>query len=468
MARSHSLFFCKECGTESGQWVGKCGGCGEWNTLVEAPPAEPTSGGRSGKRSAGALAASPPAIQPQALDSFDIAAGAAHPTGIAELDRVLGGGLVNGSTTLLGGEPGVGKSTLLLQVVAAVAGRARKVLVVSAEEAGGQIRARAERLGLQLAAIRVLNSTSVDDACAAIETDRPDLVVVDSIQTVHDPASASAPGSVNQVTLSAQRLIASAHASGAALVLVGHVTKDGGLAGPRVLEHMVDTVLTFEGDQARQLRMLRAIKHRFGPTGELGLFEMGADGLSGVTDPGSRFIGDRRDGITGSAVAATVDGHRTLVVEIQALVVELSSPDAAPRWATQGIDQRRLSLLTAVLSKRADVTTGRCDVYAATTGGVRVGEPGADLALCLALASSRLDVPLSPDLAAFGEVGLSGDVRGVGRAETRLREAARLGFKRALVPASEACQVSGMRVVPVATITEALQAVGLAARRNAA
>lgn len=468
MARTHSLFFCKECGTETGQWVGKCVGCGEWNTLVEAPSPEAPPGGRRPKAGAKAAPGAAAAVQPQALDSFDLAEGAAQPTGIAELDRVLGGGLVKASTTLLGGEPGVGKSTLLLQVMAAVAGRGSNVLVVSAEEAGSQIRARAERLGLRLQDLRVLNSTSVDDACAAIEKDRPELVVIDSIQTVHDPSSASGPGSVNQVTLCAQRLIAAAHASGAALVLVGHVTKDGGLAGPRVLEHMVDTVLTFEGDQARQLRMLRAVKHRFGPTGELGLFEMGTEGLAGVTDPGSRFIGDRRDGITGSAVAATVDGHRTLVVEVQALVVELTTPEATPRWATQGIDQRRLSLLTAVLSKRAGVNTGKCDVYAATTGGAKVSDPGADLALCLALASSRGDAPIPPDVVAFGEVGLSGDVRGVGRAESRLREAARLGFKRALVPESEACHVSGLKVVSVATIGDALAAAGLTKRRAAA
>ncbi|HUR49424.1 MAG TPA: DNA repair protein RadA [Acidimicrobiales bacterium] len=466
MARAHSSFFCKECGTEAGQWVGKCGGCGEWNTLVQAPTPEAAPAGRRAKGGATAAQARP--VTPQSLASFDLAAGAAQPTGIPELDRVLGGGLVKASATLLGGEPGVGKSTLLLQVMAAVAARGSNVLVVSAEEAGSQIRARAERLGLRLEDLQVLNSTSLDDACAAIEADRPELVVVDSIQTVHDPSSASVPGSVSQVTLCAQRLIAAAHGSGAALVLVGHVTKDGGLAGPRVLEHMVDTVLTFEGDQARQLRMLRAVKHRFGPTGELGLFEMGGAGLEGVTDPGSRFIGDRRDGITGSAVAATVDGHRTLVVELQALVVELTTPDATPRWATQGIDQRRLSLLTAVLSKRAGVTTGKCDVYAATTGGVRVNEPGADLALCLAIASSRGEIPLAPDLVAFGEVGLSGDVRSVGRAETRLREAARLGFKRALVPESEVCQVGGIKVVPVATIGDALQAAGLLGRRAAA
>ena len=466
MAKPQVSFFCKECGNESGQWVGRCGGCGEWNTLVQAPQPASTPAGKGGQR--GGTAAPVPALQPQSLDSFDLKAGTAQPTGIAELDRVLGGGLVAASTTLLGGEPGVGKSTLLLQVLAAVAERGRNVLVVSAEEAGGQIRSRAERLGLRVTEINVLSSTSVDDACAAIETTRPELVVVDSIQTVHDAASASAPGSVNQVTLSAQRLIASAHASGAALVLVGHVTKDGGLAGPRVLEHMVDTVLTFEGDPARQLRMLRAVKHRFGPTGELGLFEMGAAGLMGVTDPGSRFIGDRRDGITGSAVAATVDGHRTLVVEVQALVVELTSPDAAPRWATQGIDQRRLSLLTAVLAKRAGVSTGRCDVYASTTGGARVAEPGADLALCLALASSRSEVPVPADLVAVGEVGLSGDVRPVGRVEARLREAARLGFKKALVAESEACHVSGIKVVPVSTIRDALQASGLITRRAAA
>lgn len=466
MSKSHGAFFCKECGTESRQWVGRCPGCGEWNTLVEAPAPAPAAAapGRAARGSGAAV----PITRPQSLYSFDVVEGAAHPTGIAELDRVLGGGLVKASTTLLGGEPGVGKSTLLLQVMGAVARRGRRVLVVSAEEAGGQIRSRAERLGLRVEELQVLNSTSVDDACSAIEADRPELVVVDSIQTVHDPASASGAGSVNQVTLCAQRLIAAAHASAAALVLVGHVTKDGGLAGPRVLEHMVDTVLTFEGDQARQLRMLRAVKHRFGPTGELGLFEMGAGGLVGVSDPGSRFVGEHREGVTGSAVAATVDGHRTLIVEVQALVVKLNAAEATARWATQGIDQRRVSLLAAVLSKRAGISTSGHDVYAATTGGARVTEPGADLALCLALASSRSEIPVPADLVAFGEVGLSGDVRPVGRGEARLREAARLGFRRALVPRSEACQVKGLVVEPVSDLREAIRAAGLECQTAAA
>ena len=455
MARQTTLFFCKECGGESPQWVGRCPACGEWNTLTQAPA------GSAGSADSGAPAQR---VEAGPLSSFDSGDGVPRPTGISELDRVLGGGLVAGSATLLGGEPGVGKSTLLLQAMASAARQSRKALLVSAEESGGQIRARADRLGLCVDDLTALNSTSVDDACAAVEKSHPDLVVIDSIQTVHDPASTSAAGSVTQVTSCAQRLIACARAAGTAVVLVGHVTKDGGLAGPRVLEHMVDTVLTFEGDQARQLRMLRAVKHRFGPTGELGLFEMDAQGLVGVTDPGSRFIGERRDGISGSVVAATVDGHRTLIVEVQALVVPVSNADVTPRWATQGVDQRRLSLLTAVLSKRADVKTSGCDVYAATTGGARIAEPGADLALCLALASSRADVPVPADLVAFGEVGLSGDVRSVGRAEARVREAARLGFRRALVPQSEvaACEaIAGIVTVSVRTIAEALGRAGL-------
>ncbi|MBW3537637.1 MAG: DNA repair protein RadA [Actinobacteria bacterium] len=461
MARTTSLFFCSECGGESPQWVGRCPACGEWNTLVAAP--SPPSGAKSGK--SGASRTSQPRIEPQMLNKFDAAAGAPRSTGIAELDRVLGGGLVPGSITLLGGEPGVGKSTLLLQVLASTSGRA---LLVSAEESGGQVKTRAQRLGLRVDSVGVLDSSSVEDVCDAILKDTPNLVVVDSIQTVRDAVLPSAAGSVAQVTSCAQRLVEAARASGAATVLVGHVTKDGGLAGPRVLEHMVDTVLTFEGDQARQLRMLRAVKHRFGPTGELGLFEMGGEGLVGVPDPGSRFVGDGREGVTGSAVAATVDGHRTLVVEVQALVVKQDGAEANPRWATQGIDQRRLSLLTAVLAKRADVRTSGCDVYAATTGGARVTEPGADLALCLALASSKLDLPVPADVVAFGEVGLSGEVRGVGRSEARLREAARLGFKRALVPAADVQVANGLVVTPVVTINDALVAAGLQPRRRAA
>ena len=460
MARATSLFFCRDCGGESPQWVGRCPACGEWNTLVAAPTPTPRSKGKSAAASR---------VEPQRLSDFDAAAGAPRSTGIAELDRVLGGGLVPGSVTLLGGEPGVGKSTLLLQVLASgCVGEGGTALLVSAEESGGQVKTRAERLGLKVDRVSVLDSPSIDDACDTMLNNRPRVVVVDSIQTVRDSEVASAPGSVAQVTACAQRLVEAARASGAATVLVGHVTKDGGLAGPRVLEHMVDTVLTFEGDQARQLRMLRAVKHRFGSTGELGLFEMTEEGLVGVTDPGSRFVGDRRDGITGSAVAATVDGHRTLVVEVQALVVKLEGAEANPRWATQGIDQRRLSLLTAVLSKRAEVRTAGCDVYAATTGGAKVTEPGADLALCLALASSKLDVPVPADLVAFGEVGLSGEVRAVGRSEARLREAARLGFKRALVPAADVQVAHGLVVTPVLTISDALAAAGLQARRRAA
>ena len=459
MARNSSLFFCSECGGESPQWVGRCAVCGEWNTLVAAPSETPASKTRTATAR----------VEPQRLTEFDAGAGAPRATGVDELDRVLGGGLVPGSVTLLGGEPGVGKSTLLLQVLASgCAGGQDSALLISAEESGGQVKTRAERLGLKVERVSVLDSPSIDHACDTMLTDRPALVVVDSIQTVRDPALPSAPGSVGQVTACAQRLVEAARTSGAATVLIGHVTKDGALAGPRVLEHMVDTVLTFEGDQARQLRMLRAVKHRFGSTGELGLFEMSEEGLVGVTDPGSRFVGDRRDGITGSAVAGTVDGHRTLVVEIQALVVKLEGAEANPRWATQGIDQRRLSLLTAVLAKRAEVKTSGCDVYAATTGGARVTEPGADLALCLAVASSKLEVPVPADLVAFGEVGLSGEVRAVGRSEARLREAARLGFKRALVPTADVQVAHGLAVTPVLTINDALVAAGLQPRRRAA
>jgi DNA repair protein RadA/Sms len=455
MARKPSSFFCTSCGNEASQWAGRCGACGEWNSMAAAPRPSPEGAGQA---PAGPVVA-------RSLADFDAADAQPVATGIGELDRVLAGGLVRGSTTLLGGEPGVGKSTLVLQLLGTAKGLAT---LVSAEESAAQVRARAERIKVEPGGIQVVASGALSDAVAAVETSG--LVVVDSIQTVADPSISSAAGSVAQVTRGALLLSERARACGTSLVLVGHVTKEGALAGPRVLEHLVDTVLTFEGDPARQLRMLRAVKHRYGPTGELGLFEMEPGGLVGV-EPGARFIGERSPDIGGSAVAAAVDGHRTLMVEVQSLVVPLQGNEAVPRWAAQGVDSRRMSLLAAVLDRRCGLSLGRCDVYASVTGGARLSDPGADLPLCLALGSARLDRALPAGVAAFGEVGLGGEIRPVGRAAQRVGEAARLGFRSVLVPSAEAsglARVGGTEVVPVASLAEALCIVGLTKHQRAA
>jgi DNA repair protein RadA/Sms len=383
--------------------------------------------------------------------------GGPRPTGIAELDRVLGDGLVPGSVVLLGGEPGIGKSTLLLQLLASWPGR---TLYISAEESASQVRLRADRLGALGPDLWLLTETMLPHIVAAIEQVQPSLVVVDSIQTIADPELGSAPGSVVQVRGCAARLVHEAKSRDVPVVLVGHVTKEGNLAGPRVLEHVVDVVLGFEGDRHHSLRLLRAVKNRFGPTDELGLFEMGELGLTGVPDASSLFLADRRTGVPGSAVLPTLEGQRPMLVEVQALT-NVTTSGAPPRRSVQGLDPGRLALLLAVLDRRARISTATTEVYASVVGGTRLGEPGADLALCLALVSALAGKPLPPDLVVFGEVGLAGEVRQVGHAKRRLIEAARLGFRRAIVPAHSPDGVEGMSVHRVATLTEALSAAGL-------
>jgi DNA repair protein RadA/Sms len=377
------------------------------------------------------------------------------PTGDDELDRVLGGGLVPGSVTVLGGEPGVGKSTLLLQALAAVAGAGgRPCLYVTAEESARQVALRAERLGIGAPALWLVAETSLPHVVAHVDALGPDVLVVDSIQTVHDLDLGSAPGSVGQVRGCAQRLVVEAKARGMSVVLVGHVTKDGGLAGPRVLEHLVDTVLAFEGERHHALRMLRAVKHRFGSTRELGLFEMGERGLAGVPDPSALFLADRQPGVPGSVVAPVLDGQRPLLVEVQALVVPSTAP--APRRTAQGVDGGRLAQVLAVLDRHAGLDVGRADVHVAVAGGVRVQEPGADLAVALAVASSATGRPLPSDLVTCGEIGLGGELRQVHRTERRLAEAARLGFARAVVPRSAPEAPAGMVLSRAASIADAV------------
>ncbi len=357
-------------------------------------------------------------------------------TGIGELDRALGGGLVPGSVTLVGGEPGIGKSTLLLQLADAVSAQGRRVMYVSAEESAPQLRRRADRLGLALSEVWVQAETSLTAVVDEVRRLEPDVLLVDSIQTVASPTVSSVPGSVTQVRECAQALLELAKAHAMATVLVGHVTKEGTLAGPRTLEHLVDTVLSFEGDRHQGLRFLRAVKHRFGATGEPGVMEMTAEGLVAVPDPSGIFLGDRRRGAAGSVVVPVVDGHRPLLVELQALVVPTKA--ANPRRAAQGIESNRLALLLAVLERRCGVPVLSAEAYVSVVGGVRVTEPGVDLGVVLAVASSILDRAVADDLIVVGEVGLAGELRQVSQIDRRLDEAARLGFTRALVPGVDA------------------------------
>jgi DNA repair protein RadA/Sms len=459
MARARTVHRCTECGAASPRWAGRCPGCGEWNTLLEELDAAPAGVARPRARTAASAAGS---AGPVLLADVDPGGFAARATGIGELDRVLGGGLVPGAVTLVGGEPGIGKSTLLLQVALAAARDGRRCLLVSAEESVQQARLRAERIAgapggaPDLLVLAETDLVRILDAVAACE---PDLLIVDSVQTVFDPELGSAPGSVAQVRQCAHELVQEAKARDMATVLVGHVTKEGALAGPRVLEHVVDTVLSFEGDRHHALRMLRAVKHRFGPTGELGLFEMTDAGLAGVPDASGLFLGDRRAGVAGSAVAVAMEGHRPLTVEVQALVAP--SPLAMPRRSAQGLDASRLSLLLAVLERRVGVPFTGHDVYASVVGGVRLVEPGADLAVGLALASAASGVPLPAHLVACGEVGLAGEVRQVAHTGRRLAEAARLGFTDAVVPPSAPAAPPGLVLQRVRSLAEAINMAGL-------
>jgi DNA repair protein RadA/Sms len=394
------------------------------------------------------------------LSEVDLAAEPTRPTGIGELDRVLGGGLVPGSVTLLGGEPGIGKSSLLLQAVAALARAGCRCLLVTAEESASQVRRRADRLGAVATGLHLLAETGLPEVLAAVDEVRPDLLVVDSIQTVIDPQVGAAPGTISQVRECAGRLVRQAKERSLTTVLVGHVTKDGALAGPRALEHLVDTVLGFEGDRHHALRLLRADKHRFGSTAELGVFEMTDAGLLGVPDPSGLFLADRHPGIAGSVVVPTLEGHRPLLVEVQALVARSQLP--SPRRGAIGLDQRRLVLLLAVLDRRTELGFGNADVHASVVGGVRLVEPGADLAVALALASARTGVPVPDDVVACGEIGLGGELRQVGATPRRLAEAARLGFRRAVVPASAPDPPPGIVALRAATLQEAMALVGCA------
>jgi len=434
---------CIECGTVHSKWAGQCSACQAWNSIVE-----------ESVEVAGNSVHQQPRFAPLGrLDDVDAGGGEAACTGIDELDRVLGGGIVPGSVTLLGGEPGIGKSTLVLQLVS---GWPSTTLYLSAEESPQQVKARARRLGDEQPDVWIASETSLRGVVDAIESVQPALVVVDSIQAIADERIASSPGSTTQVRECAQQLVVEAKRRGIAIVLVGHVTKDGSLAGPRVLEHAVDTVLSFEGERHHALRMLRAVKHRFGPTSELGLFEMTDGGLLGVADPSHLFLADRRAGVAGSVVVPAMEGHRPLLVEMQALTVPVTQ-GVPGRRNTNGVDSARLAMLLAVIERRAGLKVGNQDVYASTVGGVRLAEPGTDLAVALAVVGATTDVPIAPDVVVVGEVGLGGEIRQVAQMARRLAEAARLGYRRAIVPAS-APRVDGMRNLPVDTISGAIAA----------
>jgi DNA repair protein RadA/Sms len=446
--RTKTVYRCAECGDASPKWLGRCTSCGAWNSLVEEidEPASTASAHR------------PPLSRPVLMADVDLGEWGARPTGIAELDRVLDGGFVPGSVTVLGGEPGIGKSTLLLQAVAALARGGARCLVVTAEESAQQVRTRADRLNAVAPDLYLVAETSLAHVLAHVDELEPDVLVVDSVQTIFDADLGSAPGSVAQVRECAARLVREAKERAMTTILVGHVTKDGALAGPRVLEHVVDTVLSFEGERHHALRLLRAVKHRFGGTSELGLFEMGDGGLLGVPDPSGLFLADRKVGVAGSVVVPTMEGHRPLLVELQALVTP--SPIPQPRRSAQGLDSGRLALLLAVLGQRVGVQLGTYDVHASAVGGVRVVEPGADLGLALALASARSDQPIAGDVVACGEVGLAGELRQVSQTARRLAEAQRLGFRTAIVPNSSPDAPVGMEVLRAATLREAVRLVG--------
>lgn len=425
MAKSRASFTCQSCGAVTSRWNGKCDSCGEWNTIVEEV-AEATTPKGLGAKAKG-----------HALELVDLK-GQDHTllprmvTGIGEFDRVTGGGLVPGSALLIGGDPGIGKSTLLLQVVCALGQRNARCIYVSGEEAVDQVRLRASRLGLGEAQVSLASATNVRDIASTMESENIRLIVVDSIQTMHIDTVDSAPGTVTQVRTAAQELIRIAKKRNIAVLFVGHVTKDGQIAGPRVLEHMVDTVLYFEGDRSHQFRILRAVKNRFGPTDEIGVFEMASEGLVEVENPSALFLAQRQSDVAGSAVLAALEGTRPLLVEVQALVAP--STFGTPRRAVIGYDTNRLSMILAVLEARCGVQMGMSDIYLNIAGGIRITEPAADLAVAAAVMSAFGGSPLPADTVFFGEVGLAGEIRQVSQPDTRLKEAAKLGFKRAYMP----------------------------------
>ena len=463
MAKEKTSYVCNECGASSPRWLGKCPGCGAWNTLVESAP-EPAGGGKN--RLGSAFTALAPAAAVQALSAIEAVDVARSPTGQPELDRVLGGGIVEGGVVLIGGDPGIGKSTLLLQALdslqrSAPAAERGGTLYVTGEESGAQVALRARRLGITGSQVAVLAEIQLEKIIATLAEQKPAVAVIDSIQTVYSDQLTSAPGSVAQVRECAAHLTRWAKSSGCAIVLVGHVTKDGQLAGPRVLEHMVDTVLYFEGDTHSSYRLIRAIKNRFGAVNEIGVFAMTEKGLKGVSNPSAIFLSQHSQPVPGSCVLVTLEGTRPMLVEIQALV---DTGGVSPRRLSVGLERDRLAMLLAVLHQHAGVATGDQDVFVNAVGGVRISEPAADLAVLLAITSSLRGKALPKGFIAFGEVGLAGEVRPAPRGQERLREATKLGFSVAVVPKANAPKKNdkafeGLTIHPVDRIEEALEVV---------
>ena len=452
MATAKTVYTCRECGGNNPKWLGQCPHCKAWNTLEETL-AEPTGAGSRNNRFQ-ALAQSQPVATLAEIEAADVAR---TPTGQEELDRVLGGGIVEGAVVLIGGDPGIGKSTLLLQAVDALSAQ-MPVLYVTGEESGAQIALRARRLGLAGAKVRVLAEIQLEKIVAAIESESPAFCVIDSIQTLYSDQLTSAPGSVAQVRECAAQLTRVAKTRGCAVVLVGHVTKEGALAGPRVLEHIVDTVLYFEGDTHSSFRLVRAIKNRFGAVNEIGVFAMTERGLKGVSNPSAIFLSTHGEPVPGTCVLVTLEGTRPLLVEIQALV---DSGGPSPRRLSVGLDRDRLAMLLAVLHRHAGVACLDQDVFVNAVGGVRIGEPAADLAVLLAIQGSLRGKPLPRGFIAFGEVGLAGEVRPAPRGQERLKEAAKLGFSIAVVPKANAPKkaIEGLTVHAVERVEEAMDLV---------
>ena len=441
MARVTVQFTCAHCGTTTGRWLGKCPGCGSFGTLVEELQGTDAAGQP-------ARALTPVSIADVPADEAERIA-----TGVAEFDRVLGGGLVPASLVLVGGEPAVGKSTLLLTALSAIARGGKRALLVTGEESAAQVSLRAARLG-GAGSVELLAETELEAVCATIQHERPDVCVIDSVQTLHATALGSAPGSIAQVREAAGRLLRVAKEAGVAVILVGHVTKDGAVAGPRVLEHLVDCVLQFEGDRYQEHRILRATKNRFGSTNELGVFEMTATGLVGLPDPSQRF-GTTHPGEVGAAVGCALEGTRPLLLEIQALVAPTDL--AMPRRVGTGVDPRRLAMIVAVLGRHAGVALGGADVFVNVAGGVRIEEPGADLAVALAIASAARGVPAREGLAGFGEIGLTGRLRQASQAERRLEECDKLGIGAVVVPEGTPSRGT-LQVVQADTVRSAIRA----------
>ncbi len=455
MAKSSASFVCQSCGAVHSKWSGQCNGCGEWNSITEEAPPAPL-GTNAGPRKKG---------RPFALEDLktEDAEPARRVTGVGEFDRVCGGGLVPGSALLVGGDPGVGKSTIILQALSAYAKQGGEAIYISGEEAMAQVRLRASRMGLSEAPVQLGSATCVEDILATLDKGKPaGIVAIDSIQTLWTGALEAAPGTIAQVRTASFDLVRYAKASGAALILVGHVTKDGQIAGPKAVEHLVDAVLYFEGERGHQFRILRAVKNRFGPTDEIGVFEMTGKGLAEVANPSALFLGDRNSTAPGTAVFAGMEGTRPLLVEVQALVAQPGY--GTPRRAVVGWDAGRLAMILAVLDSRGGVGLSANDVYLNVAGGLKVGEPAADLASAAALISSLSGIALPRDTVFFGEISLTGDIRPAPQAELRLKEAAKLGFTTAEVPQDTRSEVAGLAQKPIKDVGDLIAFTGASGR----